>query len=241
MSYPAWLLRAGYGRLILWRVDASGDPVTASGTVDTASVRPLGYAPSEEVRTLGDGTTEVVTRVTSIAPEVVGWDKIQTLRAWQAAGYRVRGVVLARGRGRHILWNQSVPVRLLPFSDGRHTLEGDRLTLETHLRAPAVTEDPDLLAFAEVADDVATAVLPAPGLRVYAWLPDGTSIDPAAEQTIDALDSAGEVLATTSGYLPTLVLPDDTWSVRRTGAGVLTAYQPLSGYGSGGYLYTPGP
>lgn len=245
---PSWYLRAGYGRLLLWCVDAEGDPVTAAGTVDTAMVRPLAYSPgAPDERVTGLGTVDERATVRAVLPEIASWPDVHRLRTWKADGRSIVGVVFAAGRGRHLLWREPVPVILTPFSDGRGTLEGDRLRMETHLYAPDVTEDPDLLAGAtweEDGDDETTTVaLPAPGLTALLWAVDADgSVDlGAGDLTAEALAADGTtVLSSDTDPAPTLRLPAGTWFVRVTAPEgvrpVLTTYPADPSMGTGGYL-----
>ena len=222
MNYgPQWLLRSGYGLLVVYAVDAAGAPVPGVSFA-TRSVRPLAYADSEpETRLVATGETVDETRPRAVAPEIAGWPEIQRLRHWQTLGYRVRAVVVAAGRGRHVLWGEAVRPRLRSFSEGRGSLEGDRLLLETARFDAAVAESPDLLALAAPlwnADGAptewagsASVVLPAPGLAVYGYAE-------GADSTLEALDAAGAVLlASGPAAVPGLRLPSGTWSVRASG------------------------
>lgn len=211
MTFPDWILRGGFERLVLWAVDAAGAPT--GDTLSCGVVAPVAFAEAGERRTLDDGTLQDLTRLHAVAPALSLWPDVLTLRRWRAAGHRVRAVLVAKGRGHHVLWDQAVPILLRPFSEDA---SGDRLTLHTEVFDAAVDEAPDLLGtdLDGTWASPSTRVLPAPGLTVYASIP-GATVDP--DVTIEALDFAGAVLATsTTAPLVRFTLPASTFSVRVT-------------------------
>ena len=220
LSPSKWVLRGGYSRLVLWAVDASGDATGES--LSTGVVGRVGFAEDGETRALDDGALQELTRTRAVAPPLSRWSDVLELRRWAHAGRRVRAVLVARGRGHHLLWDEAVPVLLRSFSDDG-TLSGDRLLLSTERFAASVESAPDLLGTGHglvtgAWEGSAERVLPAgasagaPGLTVYGVGDDAV--------TIEALDADGTVLATSPGApsIAALALPEGAHAVRVSSA-----------------------
>lgn len=234
-----WLLRGGFGRLVLFRTD-TGE------SVSTTVVRPVPWTGPEKTQTeTASGLSRTVQRRWAITFDLAGWPDIGQLRQWEAAEARVQARIVSAGRGAHVLWDEPVTIDMGGFNDPRPSLSGDRLTLSTRKFYAAITESPNLLERSEWTGDAASVVFPAPGVPVYAFTPgDADNVSFGGDITIEARSFAGAVVASATNAVPTLTLPGGTWSVRVTGAAVdgvrpvLTTYPASSAVGAGGYGVT---
>lgn len=230
MSLFNWYLRGGFARLLVW------DPATGT-SVDTPMVRPgADVTEDKETALYTDGSSRPVGDTNELVAGVASYPAIRQLRAWETAATEVRALLLARGRGPNRQWEEpAVPMMTrLPSSKGG--LTGALLRLQNAAVDAAVYDSPDLLEpYAAAAwDGSQDRALPAPGIVVYAWVPDADG-DPSESVLLQALAFDGTILAGDEDYHPQLTLPTGTYAVRLTSASrpVLSRW-PADGFSPGG-------
>lgn len=186
-----WPLRGGVSRVVVY------DPATAG---DYATVR-LGHVeytdPEPEFVTLDDGTEDPTRGGRALVVSAYGEAEARKLRAWAAARTAVRAVVVARGRGEHRLWRESVPCNLLkPRPNRPGAFGGVDVRLASHLTAADVTDSSDLLgdlSFTDGGDWAETTG----GTATITW---GTDADGHVTAALDGGDSGATLTA--SAVLP---------------------------------------
>ncbi len=159
----AWVLRGGFGRLVVWRPDTKE-------YVSTTMARPAGVVDDTERETLGSGARRAVRRTRALALDVVAADAVQILDGWAEAGVEVRAALLAATTGRHVLWDEAVPAETAVVGPAPAALSGANFVLHTERFDADVTHSPDLLSRFAFEDGGGWAE--APGSGTVTWSTD---------------------------------------------------------------------
>lgn len=140
-----WTLTGGYRRLVVWRTDTTGV------SLSTGVARVLEQSSEPTRAPQSDGTLRTDARSRAVAVGLFGWPQVATLRRWARDAeddpdVRVRAVLVAAGRGTHLVWDEAVPPVLTPLASIRGDLTGDALLLHTGRYHAYVHDSPNLLA-----------------------------------------------------------------------------------------------
>lgn len=145
MRETDWIYRGGYSALCLYVAEGA----LAGAAMATDAFRTPGPASLVEREPTGAGTLRDVAGGWRVAVEVFDGAALAWLSAVREAGAEVRALLVARGMGRHLRWDEPVPVLVDTLHGG---LSGGTLLLECRAGDAAVYERPDLLMPATFAD-----------------------------------------------------------------------------------------